>query len=124
MACIAAISIENARLTDDLRRTTREVDELNGRLSAELAERDAELVRVKADLPDRDRLRHRYERIVGRSPAMMRMLDIVDRATATSLPVVIVGESGTGKELIARALHDHGPRRDGAFVAINCSAVP
>ena len=55
---------------------------------------------------------------------MVRMLDVVDRAAATSLPVVIVGESGTGKELIARALHDHGPRRDGAFVAINCSAVP
>ena len=81
-------------------------------------------MRVKADLPDRERLRHRYERIAGRSPAMLRMLDIVDRAAATSLPVVIVGESGTGKELVARALHDHGPRAAAAFVAINCSAVP
>src|SRR5262249_49867152 len=72
----------------------------------------------------RDRLRNAYEGIIGKSPSMVRMLDIVDRAAATSLPVVIVGESGTGKELIARALHDHGPRRDGAFVAINCSAVP
>ncbi|MDB4958737.1 MAG: Response regulator of zinc sigma-54-dependent two-component system [Myxococcales bacterium] len=124
LADIAAIAIENARLTDDLRRSTREVDSLNSRLSSELADRDAELVRVKADLPDRDRLRHRYDRIVGRSPATMRMLEIVDRAAATSLPVVIVGESGTGKELVARALHDNGPRRDGAFVAINCSAVP
>jgi transcriptional regulator with GAF, ATPase, and Fis domain len=124
LADIAAIAIENARLTDDLRRTTREVEALNQRLGAELAERDAELVRVKADLPDRDRLRHRYERIVGRSPAMVKMLDLVDRAAVAALPVVIVGESGTGKELVARALHDHGPRKDGAFVAINCSAVP
>ncbi|MBX3157976.1 MAG: sigma 54-interacting transcriptional regulator [Deltaproteobacteria bacterium] len=124
LADIAAIAIENARLADNLRRSTREVAELNARLSAELAERDAELVRVRADLPDRDRLRHRYERIVGRSPAMVRMLDIVDRAAATSLPVVIVGESGTGKELVARALHDNGPRREGPFVALNCSAVP
>ncbi|MGE3763209.1 MAG: sigma 54-interacting transcriptional regulator [Kofleriaceae bacterium] len=124
LADIAAIAIENARLTTDLRATTKAVDELNSRLSAELADRDAELVRVKSDLPDRDRLRHRYDKIVGRSPAMLRMLEIVDRAAATSLPVVIVGESGTGKELVARALHDNGPRRDGAFVAINCSAVP
>jgi transcriptional regulator with GAF, ATPase, and Fis domain/tetratricopeptide (TPR) repeat protein len=124
LADIAAIAIENARLTADLRRTTHEVDQLNARLSAELAEKDAELVRVKADLPDRDRLRHPYERIVGRSPATVRMLDIVDRAAATSLPVVIIGESGTGKELVARALHDHGPRGAGPFVAINCSAVP
>src|SRR5439155_20203829 len=94
------------------------------RLSSELAERDAELARVKADLPDRDRLRHRYERIVGRSPATVKMLGVIDRAAATSLPVVIVGESGTGKELVARALHDHGPRKAGPFVAINCSAVP
>ncbi|MEO8702558.1 MAG: sigma 54-interacting transcriptional regulator [Kofleriaceae bacterium] len=124
LADIAAIAIENARLTADLRRTTHEVDQLNTRLSAELADKDAELVRVKADLPDRDRLRHRYERIIGRAPATVRMLDIIDRAAATALPVVIIGESGTGKELVARALHDHGPRRDGPFVAINCSAVP
>jgi transcriptional regulator with GAF, ATPase, and Fis domain len=124
LADIAAIAIENARLTDHLRRTTREVDELNARLAADLAERDAELVRVKADLPDRARLRHAYEQIVGRSPAMVRMLDLVDRAAATALPVVIVGESGTGKELVARALHANGSRRTGAFVAINCSAVP
>jgi transcriptional regulator with GAF, ATPase, and Fis domain/predicted Zn-dependent protease len=124
LADIAAIAIENARLTERLRRSTVEVDELNRRLAAELEERDAELVRVKADLPDRDRLRHRYERIVGRSPAMVKMLDLVDRAAIAALPVVVVGESGTGKELVARALHDHGPRKEGAFVAINCSAVP
>ena len=124
LADIAAIAIENARLTADLRRTTHEVDELNARLSLELAERDAELVRVKADLPDRDRLRHRYDRIVGRSPAVVKMLGVIDRAAATALPVVIVGESGTGKELVARALHDHGPRGAGPFVAVNCSAVP
>ncbi len=124
LADIAAIAIENARLATDLRRSTTAIDALNARLSEELAERDAELLRVKSDLPDRDRLRHAYPQIIGRSPVMMRMLDVVDRAAATSLPVVIVGESGTGKELVARALHDHGARKAAAFVAINCSAVP
>ena len=123
LADIAAIAIENARLNDALRKTTASVDDLNRRLAADLAERDAELVRVKAALPDRDRLRHRYDRIVGRSPAVMRMLDMVDRAATTALPVVVVGESGTGKELVARALHDASPRRSGPFVAVNCGAV-
>ncbi len=124
LADIAAIAIENARLTSDLRRSSREVEDLNLRLAQELAERDAELARVKADLPDRDRLRHRYDAIIGRSEPMIRMLETIDRAASTALPVVIVGESGTGKELVARALHDHGPRKSGPFVAINCSAVP
>jgi transcriptional regulator with GAF, ATPase, and Fis domain/Tfp pilus assembly protein PilF len=123
LADIAAIAIENARLTDALRRTTASVEELNQRLAADLAERDAELVRVRADLPDRDRLRHRYDHIVGRSAAIMRMLDTIDRAATTALPVVVVGESGTGKELVARALHDASPRHRGPFVAINCGAV-
>ena len=124
LAEIAAIAIENARLTADLVRTGREVDALNARLGVELAEREAELVRVRAELPDRDRLRHRYERIIGRSPAMVKMLGVIDRAAATALPVVIVGESGTGKELVAHALHEHGGRSTGPFLAINCSAVP
>jgi serine/threonine-protein kinase PknK len=124
LADIAAIAIENARLAADLRSRTEQVAELNARLSAELAEKDAELVRVRGDLPDRDRLGHRFERIVGRSPVMVRMLELVERSAATALPVVIVGESGTGKELVARALHDHGSRGQGPFVAVNCSAVP
>jgi serine/threonine-protein kinase PknK len=122
---VAAVAIDNARLADDLRRRTDEVDRLNTRLAADLEERDVELARVKAALPaDRDRLRHRYAGIIGRSPAVVGMLQLVDRAAESSLPAVIVGESGTGKELVARALHDHGPRRDRAFVAVNCSAVP
>jgi transcriptional regulator with GAF, ATPase, and Fis domain len=68
LADIAAIAIENARLTQELRSTTKAVDDLNGRLSAELADRDAELVRVRAELPARERLRGAYDAIVGRSP--------------------------------------------------------
>ncbi|MCX5745847.1 MAG: sigma 54-interacting transcriptional regulator, partial [Proteobacteria bacterium] len=124
LADVAAVAIENARLTDELRQTSASLDELTRRLAGELADRDAELVRARADRPDRDRLAGRYDQIVGRSPAMTRMLGVVDRAATTSLPVVIVGESGTGKELVARALHDHGPRAAGPFVAINCGALP
>ncbi len=60
----------------------------------------------------------------GTSPPMQRVYDLLSRSAQTDASVLITGESGTGKELAARALHDHGPRREGPFVAVNCSAVP
>jgi transcriptional regulator with GAF, ATPase, and Fis domain len=124
LADIAAIAIDNARLTTDLRRRQDADDALARRLAAELDDRDAELTRVRAALPGRSALRGRYDAIVGESPAVVAMLEIVDRAARTELPVVIIGESGTGKELVARALHDQGARRDRPFVAVNCGAMP
>jgi serine/threonine-protein kinase PknK len=125
LADIAAIAIDNARLAADLRRQADEIDALNRRLAADIADRDAELVAVRARLGrGRDALAGAYPSIIGRSPAVVAMLERVERAARVALPVVIVGESGTGKELIARALHEHGPRRERPFVAVNCSAMP
>ncbi|WP_114374708.1 nitrogen regulation protein NR(I) [Elioraea thermophila] len=62
--------------------------------------------------------------LVGRSPAMQEIFRTVARVTTTDLTVMITGESGTGKELIARALHDFGPRRGAPFVAVNMAAIP
>ncbi|MCB1379012.1 MAG: nitrogen regulation protein NR(I) [Alphaproteobacteria bacterium] len=62
--------------------------------------------------------------IVGRSAAMQEIYRIIARLTQTDLTVMIAGESGTGKELVARALHDYGRRRKGAFVAVNMAAIP
>ncbi len=62
--------------------------------------------------------------LVGRSPAMQEIFRTVARVTTTDLTVMITGESGTGKELIARALHDYGPRRGAPFVAVNMAAIP
>jgi two-component system nitrogen regulation response regulator NtrX len=71
------------------------------------------------------RLRHAWEApIVGRSPAIRRLLEEIERAGASSARVLIQGEHGTGKELVARALHAASPRRTHAFVAVNCSAIP
>src|SRR5246500_4266072 len=62
--------------------------------------------------------------LVGRSPAMQEIYRVLARLMQTDLTVMINGESGTGKELVARALHDYGKRRGGAFVAINMAAIP
>ena len=62
--------------------------------------------------------------LIGRSAAMQEIYRTIARLTTADLTVMINGESGTGKELVARALHDYGRRRGGAFVAINMAAIP
>ena len=62
--------------------------------------------------------------IVHAGEAMRRVMAQVDRVAASEARVCILGETGTGKELIARALHERSPRRDGPFVTLNCAAVP
>ena len=62
--------------------------------------------------------------LIGRSPAMQDVYRIIARVVANDLTVLISGESGTGKELVARAIHDLGPRRRAPFVAINMAAIP
>jgi two-component system nitrogen regulation response regulator GlnG len=62
--------------------------------------------------------------IVGRSPAMQDLYRALGRVMRTDLTILVTGESGTGKEIVARVLHDYGPRRPGPFVAINMAAIP
>jgi two-component system NtrC family response regulator len=62
--------------------------------------------------------------IVGRSPAMRTVLDRIPLFAASHAPVLVTGKTGTGKELVARALHEAGPRRSGPFVAVACGAIP
>jgi len=68
--------------------------------------------------------KYSFEGIIYSSPQMHKVLDLVRKVAATEATVLIQGESGTGKELIARAIHENSPRRNGAFVAINCGALP
>ena len=85
------------------------------------AARTCELRRAEATL-ERDAT-GRY-RIIGRSPAMREIFDVIDRVAATPSTVLITGESGTGKELIARALHENSTRADAPYIRVNCAAIP
>jgi two-component system nitrogen regulation response regulator GlnG len=62
--------------------------------------------------------------LIGRSPAMQEVYRTIARVVANDLTVLVLGESGTGKELVARAIHDLGPRKTAPFVAINMAAIP
>jgi DNA-binding NtrC family response regulator len=62
--------------------------------------------------------------LIGQSPVMKKLFSVIGRVAPTDASVLITGATGTGKELAARAIHDLSPRRDKAFVDINCSAIP
>jgi two-component system, NtrC family, response regulator AtoC len=66
----------------------------------------------------------RFGDLIGESPAMREVTELLGRIAETDTPVLITGESGTGKEIVARALHGRGSRAAGPFVAVNCAAIP
>src|SRR6266404_2549387 len=75
---------------------------------------------LRTALGDRDD----FSYIIGRAPAFLDALEQARRVAATETTVLLTGESGTGKEVVARAIHHGSPRKDGAFVAVNCAALP
>jgi len=76
--------------------------------------------RLRSELQVRSRSRS----IIGNSPRMQRVYELISQVAGTKTNVLISGESGTGKELVARAIHDQSDRADKPFVAVNCGAIP
>jgi two-component system response regulator PilR (NtrC family) len=75
---------------------------------------------LRAKVEDKERA----TKLLGRSVAMQRVLDLVRRVASSPTSVLITGESGTGKEMVARALHDESQRNKKPFVVVNCAAIP
>ena len=81
------------------------------------------LRRAHEQLLDRVRLETgSFENMIGRSPAMMRVYETIEKVAPTDVTVLVRGDSGTGKELVARAIHFRSPRARAAFIAVNCAA--
>ena len=92
-----------------------------------LVERALEQARLRTEnilLREEWARRYGFPRIIGESDAIKRAVAEVQRVAPTEATVLLLGESGTGKELFARAVHHLSPRRAGAFVAVNCAAIP
>ncbi|XXT23184.1 sigma 54-interacting transcriptional regulator [Sorangium sp. So ce429] len=122
-----ALALRNARLVEDLRRRTTELEAERRRVEELLRGQAAEIDRLQEEVLVRQQaLEHRYDygAIVGRGPALRAMFATLDRVVDTPVSVLVTGESGTGKELVARAIHFAGPRKGGPFMGINCAALP
>ncbi|HUS63377.1 MAG TPA: sigma-54-dependent Fis family transcriptional regulator, partial [Kofleriaceae bacterium] len=123
----ARLLAENARRAGELESARREIEQLLAERTELLEQRTEELASARRDLESVHRrflgARGAFG-LVGRSPSMERVFEIIDRAAATDVAVLVLGESGTGKELVARALHQYGRRRGAPLVSLNCGALP
>ncbi len=89
------------------------------RRAIERVELETEVVRLRGEVERR----YAFGNIITRSPAMLRVLELVRTVCDTDATVLITGETGTGKELVARSIHFNSPRKNGPFVAISCGAL-
>src|SRR5579864_1936867 len=99
-----------------------QIDELMHVLDSALEQRrlKSENAYLRAQLEER----YRFEGIIGKSPVMAKLFQLLETVAVTNSTILITGETGTGKEVVARAIHHNSPRRMNRFVALNCSAIP
>jgi transcriptional regulator with GAF, ATPase, and Fis domain len=112
-AARAGVELEREQAQEKLRLALAEVETLKNRLQAE-----------NVYLQEEIRKEHNFEEMVGNSAALLTLTQKLERVAGTDATVLIAGETGTGKELIARALHNSGPRKQRPLVKVNCGAVP
>ena len=91
---------------------------------SEISELKEKLAQEKLYLEEEIRGDMDFEQIVGNSPALKQVLQLVETVAPSDSNVLLLGETGTGKELIARAIHERSRRKDRTFVKVNCAAIP
>jgi transcriptional regulator with GAF, ATPase, and Fis domain len=122
---LAALAVAHASALGAVRSQAAEIDRQRLEVSRLLELREAEVQGLRdqvrsTQVPERKV----YRGMVGATAAMQDVFRLVDRLSESDVPVVLYGESGTGKELVARAIHEAGPRAAKPFVAENCAAIP
>src|SRR5467141_2276859 len=90
----------------------------------EISQLKDKLAQEKLYLEEEIRSEMSFENIIGNSPALKHVLELVETVATSDSTVLLLGETGTGKELIARAIHDRSRRKDRTFVKLNCAAIP
>ncbi len=90
-------------------------------IADQLIELQTQVVQLRGAIAAKDRL---PADMIGKSPGFAAAYDLIERAAGSQITVLLLGETGVGKEMFARALHELGPRRERAFVAVNCAAIP
>jgi len=107
---------------DYLVKSSFNVDEVKIAIDKALENRSLrrEVRRLRSEVSER----YGFANIVGKSKPMRALYDLVERLSEKKTTVLICGERGTGKELVAKAIHWNGPRRDQAFITVNCGAIP
>ncbi len=118
----AAIAVRLHRLLAENRAAASVLQREKDSLESQVASQVQELASLK-DQHSRARLTHAFADILGDAPALLAALHLLDRVVDAPFPVLLQGESGTGKELFARALHQHGGRRAGPWLAVNVAAI-
>jgi formate hydrogenlyase transcriptional activator len=122
----AAVALENARLYDGLRDEVERRRRAEEDLRAALAEVESLKDRLEAEnvyLQEELRREHNFDEMVGSSPALLEVLQRIERVAPADSTVLILGETGTGKELVARAIHDRSRRKGRPLVKVNCGAI-
>ena len=90
----------------------------------EISQLKDKLTQEKLYLEEEIRSEMNFENIIGNSPALKHVLELVETVATSDSTVLLLGETGTGKELIARAIHDRSRRKERTFVKLNCAAIP
>lgn len=126
LAQFTAMSLRSVKVHQDFARLNDEISLKAGKIDEQrqqIAIMQAELTGSTKTRPPEQSLELRREMIKGNSPAIRRVLDTVQKVAISESTVLIQGASGTGKELLAQALHENSPRRNGPLIRVHCAAL-